>query len=83
MITNLTSLLMTNFLVFRFKLVWKVNNSNMAFNHNGRLVVSEQDKAGTFIIDLPPVGETLQENMIKKLPLESSRRGMLFAFDHL
>ena len=74
---------------FEVDLVYKVDNSKygswiaMAFDHKGRLVVSDQDKAGTFIIDLPPVGETLQDSMIKKLPLESSWRGMLFAFDHL
>ena len=35
------------------------------FWSKGRLVVSDQDNSGTFIIDLPPVEETLQESMIE------------------
>ena len=55
----------------------------MAFDTKGRLVVSDQGKAGTFLIDIPEIGKTITTKNIKKLPLNSGQWGMLFAFDHL
>ena len=55
----------------------------MTFDHKGRLVVSDQDNAGTFLIELPEIGKTLSESGITKLPLNSGQWGMLYAFDHL
>ena len=74
---------------FEADLVYKVDKLkygswiSMAFDRKGRLVVSDQDKAGTFLIDLPKVGKVLTESSITKLPLDSGQWGMLFAFDHL
>ena len=70
-------------------LVYKVDNSiygswiSMAFDKDGRLVVSDQGKAGTFLLDLPGIGEMLTKENITKLPLTSGQWGMLFAFEHL
>ncbi|MDB0030305.1 c-type cytochrome [Opitutales bacterium] len=74
---------------FEVDLVYKVDKKkygswiSMTFDKQGRLVVSDQYKAGTFLIDLPQVGKTLTESAIKKLPFDSGQWGMLFAFDHL
>ena len=74
---------------FEADLVYKVDKEkygswiSMSFDSKGRLVVSDQYKAGTFLINLPAVGQTLSESSITKLPLESGQWGMLFAFDHL
>ena len=70
-------------------LVYKVDKQkygswiSMSFDKKGRLVVSDQEKAGTFLINLPEVGQTLKESAITKLPLDSGQWGMLFAFDYL
>ena len=74
---------------FEVDLVYKVDKKkygswiSMTFDKQGRLVVSDQYKAGTFLIDLPYVGQTLEESGITKLPFDSGQWGMLFAFDHL
>ena len=74
---------------FEVDLLYKVDNSiygswiSMAFDTKGRLVVSDQGKAGTFLIDIPEIGKTITTKNIKKLPLNSGQWGMLFAFDHL
>jgi len=74
---------------FETDLVYKVDRAkygswiSMTFDPKGRLVVSDQYKAGTFLIDLPEVGKTLSESDITKLPLNSEQWGMLYAFDHL
>ncbi|NDG99834.1 MAG: hypothetical protein EBY43_01895, partial [Opitutae bacterium] len=74
---------------FETDLIYKVDRNkygswiSMTFDHMGRLVVSDQDNAGTFLIDLPEVGKTLSESDITKLPLNSGQWGMLYAFDHL
>ena len=74
---------------FEVDLVYKVDKQkygswiSMSFDKKGRLVVSDQEKAGTFLIDIPEVGQTLTDSAITKLPLASGQWGMLFAFDHL
>ena len=74
---------------FEVDLVYKVDKKkygswiSMTFDKQGRLVVSDQYKAGTFLIDLPQVGQILTDSGIKKLPFDSGQWGMLFAFDHL
>ena len=74
---------------FEVDLVYKVDKQkygswiSMTFEKQGRLVVSDQYKAGTFLIDLPQVGQTLTDSGITKLPFDSGQWGMLFAFDHL
>jgi len=74
---------------FETDLLYKVDRAkygswiSMTFDLKGRLVVSDQDNAGTFLIDLPEVGKTLSESDITKLPLNSGQWGMLYAFDHL
>ena len=55
----------------------------MAFDKKGRLTVSDQQKAGTFLVEIPKRGEKFDESKIKKLDIESSVYGMLYAFDHL
>ena len=50
---------------FEVDLVYMVDNSiygswiSMAFDKDGRLVVSDQGKAGTFLLDLPGIGKCL------------------------
>ena len=74
---------------FETDLIYKVDRAkygswiSMTFDNKGRLVVSDQYKAGTFLIDVPEVGKTLSESDITKLPLKSEQWGMLYAFDHL
>jgi putative heme-binding domain-containing protein len=74
---------------FKAELIYKVDKKkygswiSIAIDKNNRVVVSDQGKAGTFLIDLPKIGEAFEENRISKLPLASSQQGMLFAFDHL
>ena len=55
----------------------------MAFDSSGRLAVSDQGEAGTFLIKIPKSGETFDETKVKKLNVKSSLYGMLYAFDHL
>jgi len=55
----------------------------MAFDANGNLTVSDQQKAGTFSIEIPKEGEKFDESKIRKLNVASSLYGMLYAFDHL
>jgi|GEM_PF-3676642 len=56
---------------FEVDLVYKVDKKkygswiSMTFDKQGRLVVSDQYKAGTFLIDLPQVGKTLTESGLK------------------
>ena len=72
---------------FETDLVYKVDRAkygswiSMTFDHKGRLVVSDQDNAGTFLIELPEIGKTLSESGITKLHLNSGQWGMLYAFD--
>ena len=74
---------------FAVDLIYKVDRAkhgswiSMTFDNKGRLVVSDQDNAGTFLIELPEIGKTLPESSITKLPLNSGQWGMLYAFDHL
>ena len=74
---------------FEVDLVYKVDKQkygswiSMTFDKQGRLVVSDQYKAGTFLINVPRVGKTLTDSGITKLPFDSGQWGMLFAFDHL
>jgi putative heme-binding domain-containing protein len=74
---------------FEVDLVYKVNKGKygswiaMAFDNKGRLAVSDQGGAGTFLIEIPKPGEPLDESKIKKLNVKSSQWGMLYAFDHL
>ena len=74
---------------FDTELLFKVDREkygswiSMTFDNQGRLVVSDQDAAGTFLIEVPEIGKTLSEDQITKLPLESGQWGMLYAFDHL
>ena len=74
---------------FDTELLYKVDRGkygswiSMTFDNQGRLVVSDQDAAGTFLIEVPEIGKTLSEDKITKLPLESGQWGMLYAFDHL
>ena len=74
---------------FEVELIHKVNKQKhgswiaMAFDKQGRLTVSDQQKAGTFSLEIPKVGEKVDEAKIKKLNVESSLYGMLYAFDHL
>ena len=74
---------------FEVDLVYEVDKSKfgswiaMAFDDKGRLTVSDQQKAGTFILDIPQRGKKLDESKIRKLNVASSLYGMLYAFDHL
>ena len=74
---------------FEVELVYQVDKSKygswiaMAFDKKGNLTVSDQQKAGTFSIEIPKEGEKFDESKIKKLNVASSLYGMLYAFDHL
>ena len=74
---------------FQVELVYQVDKKKfgswiaMAFDKKGNLTVSDQQKAGTFSIEIPKEGEKLDESKIKKLNVASSLYGMLYAFDHL
>ena len=74
---------------FAVDLIYKVNKEKhgswiaMAFDKKGHLTVSDQQKAGTFSLEIPKSGEKFDESKIKKLNVESSLYGMLYAFDHL
>ena len=74
---------------FVVDLVYKVDKKkygswiSMAFDSSGRLAVSDQGEAGTFLIKIPKSGETFDETKVKKLNVKSSLYGMLYAFDHL
>ena len=74
---------------FAVDLIYKVNKEKhgswiaMAFDKKGHLTVSDQQKAGTFSLEIPKSGEKFDESKIKKLYVESSLYGMLYAFDHL
>ena len=74
---------------FKVDLIYEVDKKkfgswiSMAFDKKGRLTVSDQQKAGTFVVEIPKPGEKFDEGKIKKLNVESSVYGMLYAFDHL
>ena len=74
---------------FKVDLIYEVDKKkfgswiSMAFDKKGRLTVSDQQKAGTFVMEIPKSGEKFDEGKIKKLNVESSVYGMLYAFDHL
>ena len=74
---------------FKVDLIYEVDKKkfgswiSMAFDKKGRLTVSDQQKAGTFLVEIPMSGEKFDESKIKKLNVESSVYGMLYAFDHL
>lgn len=74
---------------FKVDLIYEVDKKkfgswiSMAFDKKGRLTVSDQQKAGTFLVEIPKSGEKFDESKIKKLNVESSVYGMLYAFDHL
>ena len=58
---------------FDTELLYKVDRGkygswiSMTFDNQGRLVVSDQDAAGTFLIEVPEIGKTLSEDKITKL----------------
>ncbi|MFT5121894.1 MAG: putative heme-binding domain-containing protein [Kiritimatiellia bacterium] len=56
---------------------------SMAFDGQGRMAVSDQGAAGTFLLQIPKIGEAFDESKIQKLDVKSSQYGMLYAFDHL
>ena len=68
---------------FAVDLIYKVDRAkhgswiSMTFDNKGRLVVSDQDNAGTFLIELPEIGKTLPESSITKLPLNSGQWGSM------
>ena len=70
-------------------LVYKVDKQkygtwiSMAFDNKGRLAVSDQGGAGTFLLEMPQAGQSFDESKIQKLNVKSSLYGMLYAFDHL
>jgi putative heme-binding domain-containing protein len=74
---------------FEVDLIYQVDRKkygswiSMAFDKKGRLTVSDQQKAGTFLVEIPKRGQKFDETKIKKLSVESSVYGMLYAFDHL
>jgi len=74
---------------FVVDLIYKVDKKKygswiaMAFDGTGRLAVSDQGGAGTFLIEIPKPGETFDEDKVRKLNVKSSLYGMLYAFDHL
>jgi putative heme-binding domain-containing protein len=74
---------------FVVDLIYKVDKKKygswiaMAFDGQGRLTVSDQGGAGTFLLDVPKPGEAFDESMIRKLQVKSGWWGMLYAFDHL
>ena len=74
---------------FEVDLIYEVDRKkfgswiSMAFDKKGRLTVSDQQKAGTFLVEIPKPGQKFDETKIKKLSVESSVYGMLYAFDHL
>lgn len=74
---------------FVVDLIYKVDKKKygswiaMAFDDTGRLAVSDQGGAGTFLIEIPKPGETFDEGKVRKLNVKSSLYGMLYAFDHL
>ena len=68
---------------FVVDLVYKVDKKKygswivMAFDSNGRLAVSDQGGAGTFLIEIPKPGEPLDETKVKRLNVKSSLYGMM------
>ena len=74
---------------FQVELVYQVDKKKygswiaMAFDKKGNLTVSDQQKAGTFSVVIPKEGEKFDASKIKKLKVDSSLYGMLYAFDHL
>jgi putative heme-binding domain-containing protein len=74
---------------FAVDLIYKVDKRkygswiSMAFDGKGRLAVSDQGGAGTFLLEIPKGGEAFDEEKIKKLNVKSGQWGMLYAFDHL
>jgi putative heme-binding domain-containing protein len=74
---------------FAAELIYKVDKSKygswvgLAFDKQGRLLVSDQYKQGVFRLTIPKVGDKFSEKNITKLNLKSGVQGMLFAFDHL
>jgi len=74
---------------FKAELIYKVNKAkhgtwiSMAFDPQGRLAVSDQGRLGTFLLEIPKIGEKFDESKIKKLNVKSSQYGMLYAFNHL
>jgi putative heme-binding domain-containing protein len=74
---------------FAAELIYKVDKSKygswvgLAFDNQGRLLVSDQYKKGVFRLTLPKVGVKFSETNITKLNLKGGVQGLLFAFDHL
>jgi putative heme-binding domain-containing protein len=74
---------------FAVELIYKVDKRkygswiSMAFDGKGRLAVSDQGGAGTFLLEIPKDGDAFDEGKIKKLNVKSGQWGMLYAFDHL
>ena len=74
---------------FVVDLVYKVDKRkygswiSMAFDYKGRLTVSDQGGAGTFLLEIPKAGEAFDAGKIRKLNVRSGQWGMLYAFNHL
>ncbi len=74
---------------FAAELLYKVDKKkygswiSIVFDKQGRLIVSDQGKAGVFRMTLPKVGGKFSESNIEKLKLGNSVQGFLVAFDHL
>ena len=74
---------------FAAELIYKVDAKKygswigLAFDKQGRLLVSDQYKQGVFRLTIPKVGEKFSEKNIEKVNIKSGVQGMLFAFDHL
>lgn len=74
---------------FEAELLYKVDKKqhgswiSMAFDNRGRLTVSDQGGAGTFLLEVPKPGEKLDVGKIRKLNVKSGQHGMLYAFGHL
>ena len=74
---------------FAAELIYKVDAKkygswiSMAFDKQGRLLVSDQLEQGVFRVTLPKIGENFSEKNIEKVNIKTGVHGMLFAFDHL
>ena len=71
---------------FAAELIYKVDAKkygswiSMAFDKQGRLLVSDQLEQGVFRVTLPKIGENFSEKNIEKVNITTGVHGMLFAF---
>jgi|TARA_B110000495_G_scaffold107036_1_gene92475 putative heme-binding domain-containing protein len=73
---------------FAAELIYKVDKKygswiSMAFDPQGRLLVSDQKSKGVWRLRLPGIGKKFTEVNITKLNLKPNVQGLLFAFEHL